>query len=90
MPDGGNIYVTIETGEDALWVYIEDEGTGVSASAMEKIWDPFFTTKEKGTGLGLGIVRNIIEAHDGMIRIDNRRQKGARISVKFPLKQEKP
>jgi two-component system sensor histidine kinase HydH len=88
MPNGGSIYVTIETAEDALWVYIEDEGTGVSASAMEKIWDPFFTTKEKGTGLGLGIVRNIIEAHNGMIRIDNRRQKGARVSLKFPLKQQ--
>jgi nitrogen fixation/metabolism regulation signal transduction histidine kinase len=55
---------------------------------MEKIWDPFFTTKEKGTGLGLGIVRNIIESHDGMIRIDNRSEKGARVSIKFPLREE--
>lgn len=85
MPQGGSIDVTIETGKDALWVYIEDEGGGVSASIMEKIWDPFFTTKEKGTGLGLGLVKNIIESHDGMIRIDNRREKGARVSVKFPL-----
>jgi signal transduction histidine kinase len=88
MPDGGEIDVTIETGDGSLWVYIEDEGEGVSASVMEKIWDPFFTTKEKGTGLGLGIVRNIIEANDGMIRIDNRSEKGARVSVKFPLSQE--
>ena len=88
MPHGGEIYVTIETGDGSLWVYIEDEGEGVSASVMEKIWDPFFTTKEKGTGLGLGIVRNIIEANDGMIRIDNRSEKGARVSVKFPLSQE--
>jgi signal transduction histidine kinase len=88
MPLGGAIDVTIETDDGSLWVYIEDEGEGVSASVMEKIWDPFFTTKEKGTGLGLGIVRNIIEAHDGMIRIDNRSEKGARVSVKFPLSQE--
>ena len=85
MPLGGTIDVTIESGDGALWVYIEDEGDGVSPAVMEKIWDPFFTTKEKGTGLGLGIVRNIIEAHEGMIRIDNRREKGARVSVKFPL-----
>ncbi len=90
MPNGGAIDVTIETGNGSLWVYIEDEGEGVSASVMEKIWNPFFTTKEKGTGLGLGIVRNIIEAHDGMIRIDNRRDKGSRVSVKFPLIQEAP
>ncbi|MBC2711861.1 MAG: two-component sensor histidine kinase [Desulfosarcina sp.] len=88
MPSGGVIDVIMETGDGSLWVYIEDEGEGVSAPVMEKIWNPFFTTKEKGTGLGLGIVRNIIEAHDGMIRIDNRREKGARVSVKFPLSQE--
>ena len=90
MPGGGVIDVTIETGDGALWLYIEDEGEGVSASVMEKIWDPFFTTKEKGTGLGLGIVKNIVESHDGMIRIDNRREKGARVSVKFPLSQDMP
>jgi two-component system, NtrC family, sensor histidine kinase HydH len=88
MPEGGAIDVTIETGDGFLWVYIEDEGEGVSASVMDKIWGPFFTTKEKGTGLGLGIVRNIIEGHDGMVRIDNRSKKGARVSVKFPLSQE--
>lgn len=88
MPAGGTIDVTIETGDGALWIYIEDEGDGVSAAVMEKLWDPFFTTKEKGTGLGLGIVKKIIEAHDGLIRIDNRLPKGARVSVKFPLHQE--
>lgn len=88
MPNGGEIDVTIETGDDALWVYVEDEGDGVSKGVLEKIWDPFFTTKEKGTGLGLGIVKNIIESHDGLIRIDNQREKGARISIKFPLSQE--
>ncbi len=88
MPDGGTIEVTIETDDDAIWVYIEDEGVGVPQTVMEKIWNPFFTTKEKGTGLGLGIVKNIIEAHDGMIRIDNRKAKGARVSAKFPLHPE--
>jgi signal transduction histidine kinase len=88
MPDGGTIDVTIEADDGAVWLYVEDEGEGVSASIMEKIWDPFFTTKEKGTGLGLGIVKNIIEAHDGMIRIDNRHEKGARVSIKFPLSRE--
>ncbi len=88
MPRGGVIEVTIEAGEGSLWAYIEDAGEGVSEAVMEKIWDPFFTTKEKGTGLGLGIVKNIIEAHDGLIRIDNRSEKGARVSVKFPIGQE--
>ncbi len=89
MPDGGVIDVTVESGDDAIWLYIEDNGDGVPPTVMEKIWDPFFTTKEKGTGLGLGIVKNIIEAHDGMIRIDNRHTKGARVAVKFPLAVER-
>jgi two-component system sensor histidine kinase HydH len=88
MPQGGMIDVTIDSADGVLRVYIEDEGEGVSPSVMEKIWDPFFTTKEKGTGLGLGIVKNIIEAHEGEIRIENRREKGARVCVEFPLDQE--
>jgi signal transduction histidine kinase len=88
MPGGGAIDVTVEIGDDSLWLYVEDEGDGVPAAVLEKIWDPFFTTKEKGTGLGLGIVKNIIEAHDGMIRIDNQRESGCRVSIKFPLRQE--
>lgn len=87
MPDGGNIDIGIRCNPKAMWLTIKDEGQGVPQAAMEKIWDPFFTTKEKGTGLGLGIVRNIIEAHDGMIWIENGPEKGARISVKFPLHQ---
>lgn len=90
MPQGGTIDVTISAEDDALWVIIEDEGEGLSQSITDKIWDPFFSTKEKGTGLGLGIVRKIIEAHDGMIWIENRRLKGARVAVKFPISREAP
>lgn len=89
MPQGGTIDVTIESGDDAIWIFIEDEGDGISPDVMDKIWNPFFTTKEKGTGLGLGIVRNIIEAHNGLIRIDNRKTKGARVSAKFPRPQQR-
>jgi signal transduction histidine kinase len=88
MPRGGAIDVTIETVDRDLWIFIEDEGDGVSSTVLEKIWDPFFTTKEKGTGLGLGIVKNIIESHEGLIRIDNKPNKGARVSIKFPLSQD--
>jgi signal transduction histidine kinase len=88
MPGGGLIDVTIKADTDVLWVVIEDNGEGVPAAVSEKIWDPFFTTKEKGTGLGLGIVKNIIEAHEGTIQISNRRPKGTRVSIHFPLPEE--
>jgi signal transduction histidine kinase len=55
---------------------------------LEKIWDPFFTTKEKGTGLGLGIVKNIVELHAGEIRIENPPEGGARILIRLPLEQK--
>jgi len=85
MPDGGEI--RIETGLNGTFItiHIEDEGEGVHKDVMDKIWDPFFTTKEKGTGLGLGIVKNIVEAHGGSIRIDNKPAHGACVAIELPV-----
>ncbi len=88
MPDGGTIDIVVKGGDNNLWIYFEDKGKGLTPEAAEKIWDPFFTTKEKGTGLGLGIVKNIIEAHEGQIRIDNRPDAGARVSIRLPVHTE--
>ena len=86
MPDGGIISITINTDSDNIIVSIEDKGKGIPEELMEKIWDPFFTTKIKGTGLGLGIVKNIIEAHGGSIRFKNNPLKGAICTIKLSLK----
>ena len=88
MPDGGQISVLAKAGRDSLWLAFEDQGAGVAKEAMEKIWDPFFTTKEKGTGLGLGIVKNIIEAHEGQIRLDNLPEGGTRVSIRLPVEED--
>lgn len=88
MPEGGIIDIYAKSANDSLWIAVEDQGSGISNEAMEKIWDPFFTTKDKGTGLGLGIVKNIIEAHGGMVRMDNRPEGGARVSIRLPIKEE--
>lgn len=89
MPEGGAIDIYAKAANDnSLWIAVEDQGSGISNDAMEKIWDPFFTTKDKGTGLGLGIVRNIVEAHGGMVRMDNRPEGGARISIRLPIEEE--
>lgn len=85
MPDGGAIDIWAKCAHKSLWISFEDQGTGISEEISEKIWDPFFTTKDKGTGLGLGIVRKIIEAHNGQIRIDNRPEGGTRVSIRFPV-----
>jgi signal transduction histidine kinase len=86
MPEGGNIMVEVWANDHVVKVQFQDEGEGIPEDVVEKIWDPFFTTKEKGTGLGLGIVRNIIVAHKGEIRIENRSNKGVNVTVDLPMK----
>jgi signal transduction histidine kinase len=87
MQDGGNIFIRISSNHEALIVSFEDEGPGIPSEVINKIWDPFFTTKEMGTGLGLGIVRTIIELHGGNIQINNRPAGGSQVLIHLPLKQ---
>ncbi|MEA3428838.1 MAG: ATP-binding protein [Thermodesulfobacteriota bacterium] len=87
MPGGGGIHIQLTSKDDLITIAFEDEGEGIPKDVMEKIWQPFFTTKEKGTGLGLGIVKNIIEAHNGTIHINNRSAKGARVLIKLPVRE---
>ncbi len=85
MPDGGSIDIAAIARDGSLWITFEDQGPGIAKEAIGKMWDPFFTTKDKGTGLGLGIVKNIIEAHNGKIRIENRSKGGTRVAVRLPV-----
>jgi signal transduction histidine kinase len=87
MPQGGKINVQICSNDNAVEIIFEDQGEGIAEDILEKIWDPFFTTKSKGTGLGLGIVKNIIESHDGTVHIRNRSLSGARVTVRIPVEQ---
>ncbi|MDY6792132.1 MAG: ATP-binding protein [Thermodesulfobacteriota bacterium] len=89
MPNGGTIYSKIHSTQDTVSICIDDEGEGIPDDLSEKIWDPFFTTKQKGTGLGLVIVKNIIKAHEGSIELKNRSAGGVRAIVKLPVNQEK-
>jgi signal transduction histidine kinase len=84
---GKNGAITIVTEYDARRVFISfaDNGPGIDEDTLEKIWTPFFTTKDTGTGLGLGIVKNIIEAHNGTIRISNGKPTGAVVDIALPI-----
>ena len=85
MPAGGPIQVHASLENDQIVISFADEGGGIPDDVIGKIWDPFFTTKEKGTGLGLGIVKNIIEVHEGEVEIQNRSMQGSRIVVRLPV-----
>lgn len=66
-----------------LQIVIHDTGPGIPPGVMDKIFNPFFTTKDSGTGLGLAIVHRIIEAHDGTIQVTNPPDGGARFEVRI-------
>lgn len=92
MPKGGELkvkdYVDEEEGrQKELIVQIEDTGEGISEEAMGSIFEPFFTTRreEGGTGLGLSVVRNIIDLHNGRIYIENREKNGVRVTLAFKI-----
>jgi two-component system sensor histidine kinase HydH len=87
MPGGGIIHLNIHSDDHSVTIVIEDEGEGIPEDLLEKIWDPFFTTKAKGTGLGLGIVKNIIESHEGSVSIANKPDAGSRVTIALPVNQ---
>jgi signal transduction histidine kinase len=88
MPAGGTIGIGFEKTQNGLTLRIRDQGEGIPDEMLDKIWDPFFTTKDKGTGLGLGVVQKIIGAHQGHVRVANMAGGGAEITVELPLTQE--
>ena len=71
MPDGGKITISSKAEGDCVKISIKDEGGGISQADLAKLGEPFFSTKEEGTGLGLTICLNIIGAHNGEMKIDS-------------------
>lgn len=89
MPKGGVIRVSTRDSQPFLEVSIIDEGVGIPVEVIDKIWEPFFTTKTRGIGLGLTIVRKIIEAHGGLITASSQAGgKGSEFIVRLPQLQE--
>lgn len=71
IPQGGTIEIQIKSNNDNVIIDFIDSGTGIPKEFMDKIFEPLFTTKQKGTGLGLASCKNIIEQHNGKISVKN-------------------
>ena len=82
------IYIKLKTIDNYAVISIKDTGTGIKDEDLNKIFEPYFTTKRHGTGLGLTNVVRIIEAHNGNITIESEYGKGSEFIIKLPLKQE--
>ncbi|MBI5774942.1 MAG: PAS domain S-box protein [Verrucomicrobia bacterium] len=90
MTTGGSL--TLRTGEsaDGVWVSVADTGGGIPQEQINQIFQPFYTTKAKGTGLGLMIVQRIVRDHGGRIELDSHVGKGTTFRVHLPSPERKP
>jgi len=100
MPDGGKLNIRsyveeitefgkretdiFKLGDKVVVIEFEDTGEGIPEEKLEKIFDPFFSTKEEGIGLGLSICHGIIEAHQGSIEVRSKLRKGTTFIIKLP------
>ena len=85
MERGGRIELTTQPGHDAIMLRITDTGCGIEAEALHRVWDPFFTTKERGMGLGMAIVRSVVERHGGRIAISSTPGRGTTVELSLPV-----
>ncbi|HZT59625.1 MAG TPA: ATP-binding protein [Pyrinomonadaceae bacterium] len=81
---GGRLTVGLATEDGHALVSVSDTGRGIKPEHMDKIFEPYFSTKETGTGLGLAIAKKVVEAHDGSIRVASRPGEGTTFTVELP------
>lgn len=81
----GHIVVRVVRGESTARIDVEDNGTGISPDIMGRLFEPFVTSKAKGTGLGLAKVRATLEAHEGTVECGNAPDRGAVFTIRLPL-----
>jgi signal transduction histidine kinase len=90
MPQGGNLRIQTLCERNQVLLIVEDTGVGMSDEVLEKIFTPFFTTKEvgQGTGLGLPVVHGIITSHGGSVRVKSKLGQGTRFEIRLPAAKE--
>ena len=87
MPGGGTLSITTKLTGDYITISIRDTGTGIDPEQLEKIFEPYFTTKASGTGLGLTVVYKVIKEHHGDIFVSSEIGKGTVFTIKLPVPQ---
>jgi len=88
MPRGGLLTIATKKLENHVQIFVCDTGDGIKQENLAKIFEPYFTTKESGTGLGLTTVYKIIREHQGEISVDSREREGTNFEITLPLPQK--
>jgi signal transduction histidine kinase len=84
MPDGGIITLSAKLRGDEVEIRVSDTGLGLTPEECERLFSPYYTTKQHGTGLGLAIVQSVITDHKGKIAVESRAGEGATFIIKLP------
>lgn len=88
MPEGGVIRVSLFEGDEHATIVITDQGPGFGLDTLKKAFDPFYTTRPSGSGLGLAVCRKIVEGYGGTITAENSEEGGAMVTLVLPLAKE--
>jgi PAS domain S-box-containing protein len=83
MPNGGELTIATERRREKLAVIIKDTGIGMTEEQLKNVFEPFYTTKNHGLGLGMSYAQKVIEQHQGLIRLESRHQQGTMIEVEL-------
>ncbi len=90
MTKGGVLTLTTGQSAEGVWAGVTDTGGGIPQEQINRIFDPFYTTKKKGTGLGLMIVQRIVRAHGGRIELESQLGRGSTFRIWLPLGKPEP
>jgi len=84
MPDGGTVTLSAHPRSDQVEIRIADTGEGLTPEECERLFTPYYTTKQHGTGLGLAIVQSVVADHHGTIAVESRPGGGAAFVILLP------
>jgi PAS domain S-box-containing protein len=84
MPDGGKLFINANRIDDDNVIIIGDTGVGIPKENLENLFKPLYTTKAKGTGLGLAVCKKIVDAHNGSIKVESKEGKGTIFTITLP------
>jgi signal transduction histidine kinase len=85
MPSGGILTVRTSPSDGAVTISVSDTGTGLTREECERLFTPYYTTKQHGTGLGLAIVQSVVSDHHGKIMVESEPGRGSTFRIELPL-----